>query len=159
MYTIGHSNHPTDLLLDLLGRQAVDVLADVRSLPHSRFAPQYNRRALERSLAAAGIRYLYLGAELGGRPKEPELRDESGRVQYDLVAATPRFEAGMACLMDAAADARVAVMCSEEDPVRCHRRLLLAPALTARGAHVRHIRKNGNVSLDADLDAAPTLFR
>ncbi len=159
MYTIGHSNHPIDLLLDLLGRHEVDVLADVRSVPHSRFAPQYNCRALERALEAAGIRYLYLGAELGGRPEEPELRDESGRVRYDLVAATPRFAAGMAHLMDVADEAQVAVMCSEEDPARCHRRLLVTPALTARGAQVRHIRKDGRVTVDADLDPAPTLFR
>jgi uncharacterized protein (DUF488 family) len=158
VYTIGHSNHPIDVFLDLLARHRVQGLADVRSVPHSRFARQYNRRSLERALDEAGIRYLYLGAELGGRPEEAELRDELGHVRYDLVAAAPRFSEGLARLGQAATAARVAVMCSEEDPTRCHRRLLLAPALVARGVEVRHIRKDGSVVVDGQLDPGPTLF-
>jgi uncharacterized protein (DUF488 family) len=68
VFTIGHSTHPLSGILDLLRRHGVTALANVRSAPYSRFNPQFNREALEQALDAIGIKYVFLGRELGARP-------------------------------------------------------------------------------------------
>ncbi len=151
VWTIGHSTHPADGLVGLLRGQRIEVLADVRTQPYSRHNPQFRKEYLRASVEQAGLRYVFLGAELGGRPPEPEFYDTRGHARYDLVAETERFQAGLARLLTGAASYRVAVMCSEEDPARCHRRLLVTRALTGRGAEVRHIRGDGSVVTEAEL--------
>src|SRR5262245_2726227 len=95
LYTIGHSNHSSEHLVGLLVQHQIGVVADVRSLPRSGYSPQHDRAALEHELAAAGVRYVFLGDELGGRPPEPGFYDDEGHVRYDLVARSERFETGI----------------------------------------------------------------
>ena len=151
VWTIGHSTHPVDSLVELLRGQGIKALADVRSAPYSRHNPQFRKEKLRASLEQAGLRYVWLGAELGGRPPEPEFYDVKGHARYDLVAETERFQAGLERLLTGAASYRVAIMCSEEDPARCHRRLLVTQTLVARGVEVRHIRGDGQVVTEAEL--------
>lgn len=143
VFSIGHSRHPIEKFLPLLTEHRIDVLADVRSRPYSRFSPHFNRRALEAALAGVGIEYLYLGDGLGGRPAYPGLYDEQGHVLYDRIAETERFQDDLRRLEDVIRRRRVAVMCSEEDPAACHRSLLIAPVLAQRGVTMRHIRGDG----------------
>ena len=151
VWTIGHSTHPVDTLVELLRGQRIEVLADVRSAPYSRHNPQFRKETLRGSVEQAGLRYVWLGAELGGRPPEPEFYDAKGHARYDLVMRTERFGAGLERLLTGAAAYRVAIMCSEEDPARCHRRLLVTRALVARGVEVRHVRGDGTVVTEAEL--------
>jgi uncharacterized protein (DUF488 family) len=153
VWTVGHSTHPVDTLVELLRGQRIEVLADVRSAPYSRHNPQFRKEKLRASVELAGLRYVWLGAELGGRPPEPELYDAKGHVRYDLVAETERFQTGLERLLTGAAAYRVAIMCSEEDPARCHRRLLVTRALVERGVEVRHLRRDGNVVTEAELSS------
>ncbi len=132
LLTIGHSSQPIGVFLDLLERHGVELVADTRSVPYSRFNPQFNQAALKRSLSQHGIRYEYFGRELGGRPPGP----------------TPLFQEAIARLLGRASESRVAVLCAEEDPARCHRGLLIAPAVRRQGFLVSHIRGNGNVEED-----------
>ena len=140
--TIGHSNHSLDGFLTLLSRHRVTAVADVRSAPYSRFRPHFNRKALEASLDARGIRYAFFGRELGGRPDDPVCY-EGGRVDYERVAATRGFRDGISRVIDAASRHRVALMCAEKEPLDCHRTLLVARALDAAGATVEHILADG----------------
>jgi len=155
IWTVGHSNRPARELLARLAAERIDVLADVRSQPYSRHNPQFGREKLKEVLAEGAFKYVYLGAELGGRPPEPEFRDGTGHVRYDLVRETERFRAGLERLLTGAASYRVAIMCSEEDPVRCHRRLLITPALVELGVEVRHMRGDGRVTPEAELAGEP----
>src|SRR5947209_3558373 len=100
IYSIGHSNHRLEQFLALLQRHGIKVLADVRSVPYSRHAPAFNRRALEQALPAAGVDYLYLGSELGGRPESLDLYDADGHVNYGRIAGTPAFQAGIQRLVE-----------------------------------------------------------
>ena len=142
--TIGHSNHSLDGFLTLLSKYRVTAVADVRSAPYSRFRPHFNRKALEASLDARGIRYAFLGRELGGRPDDPACY-EGGRVDYERVAATRGFRDGIARVIDAASRHRIALVCAEKEPLDCHRTLLVARALDAAGATVEHILADGAV--------------
>lgn len=150
VFTIGHSNHSFEEFLSLLVRHGVDMLADVRSAPYSRFAPHFNREVLSGALGPEGVQYQYYGRELGGRPNDPACY-EAGRVRYDRVARTALFRQGLDRLCRGlTAGGRIALMCTEKEPLYCHRTLLVAQALDQRdsgGEHVRveHILANGVV--------------
>nr|MBF6591494.1 DUF488 domain-containing protein [Ktedonobacterales bacterium] len=91
LYTIGHSNHAMESFLALLKRHAIQILADVRSSPYSRYTTQFNRPDLEYVVERAGIQYLFLGESLGGRPVGDEFYDEAGYVLYGKVAEAAFF--------------------------------------------------------------------
>ena len=142
--TIGHSNHSWEAFAGLLDQHRIDTLADVRSVPSSRFNPQYNRSVLAESLRDVGIDYVYRGNELGGRPQDPACY-ENGRVRYDRMTETGTFRRGLALVKSEAANRRVALMCAEKEPLECHRTLLVARALVADGLEVLHILADGTV--------------
>ncbi len=155
IYTIGHSKHPLDRFVALLQQHGVDAIADVRSTPYSRFNPQFNREKLQGSLAAAGIRYVFLGEELGARSKDPGCYDETGRVSYAKLAATPAFRAGLDRLQAGMREHRIAIMCAEREPLECHRTILVARELEKLGVPVGHILADG--SLEPNRDAMQRL--
>jgi uncharacterized protein (DUF488 family) len=144
VFTIGHSNHSSERFLALLRGAGITAVADVRSIPRSRRWPQFSRARLEPWLAGAGIAYVFLGAELGGRPDDPALLRE-GRPDYDLMAATPSFRAGLDRVLDGAARYRIALMCAEREPLDCHRFLLVSRHLHERGVGLRHILADGSI--------------
>jgi len=141
--TVGHSNHPWDVFVSLLQRHAVTALVDVRSVPYSRFNPQFNRNRLERELTPGGVQYVFLGRELGARSDDPACYDETGRVQYARLARKPAFRRGVDRVIQEAARNRIALMCAEKEPLSCHRTILVAPALERRGVEIRHILADG----------------
>ena len=142
--TIGHSNHSMEIFLDLLARHHVTALADVRSVPHSRFNPRFNREQLERSLRKSGIKYVFLGRALGGRSDDPS-HYERGHIRYDRLSRTQGFQDGLNRVLHGAERFRVAIMCSEKEPLHCHRTLLVGHVLAKRGIDVAHILADGQL--------------
>jgi uncharacterized protein (DUF488 family) len=143
VYSIGHSNHAIDAFIALLKFNEITALADVRSAPYSRFNSQFNKNDLEVSLQESGIKYVFLGRELGARSDDPSCY-ENGKVQYAKLANTELFREGIERLLRGADEHRVAMMCAEKDPLDCHRTLLVAPALIEQGAEVVHILADGS---------------
>lgn len=154
MLTIGHSRHPLERFLSLLAGAQVTAVADVRSAPVSRFSPHFNKNALAASLAGHGIGYAFLGNALGGRPEQPDMYTE-GRADYEKMAASPEFRAGLARLIEMAEQHRVAAMCSEADPLDCHRCLLLGRALAEAGHDVAHILASGEIACQVEIEERP----
>lgn len=150
-YTIGHSSHPPEHVVGLLRQHGIQVVADTRSAPYSRYSPQFDREALRELLAAAGVKYLYLGDAVGGRPRDQSCYDAEGRVLYGRVAELPEFREAVERLQRGADEFRVALLCSEEDPAHCHRRLLISRVLMGEGAEIRHIRGDGTLESDAEV--------
>jgi uncharacterized protein (DUF488 family) len=151
--TVGHSRHPIDHFLALLRQHAVALLIDARSQPFSRFSPQFSRKPLEAAVTGAGVGYRFLGDALGGRPADPACYDAAGRLDPDRVERQAFYQRGIDQLLDEAARAQVCVLCAEEDPARCHRRLLITRTLVRRGVDVLHIRGSGVVQPEAELAA------
>ena len=149
--SIGHSDHELRDFLDLLAANRVEVLVDVRSHPYCRRLPHYSRSALEQALRRAGLRYLYLGEQLGGRPLGNVLAQMRGR-GYAAMAATPAFRQAIERVLSGAGCFRVALMCAERDPMDCHRALLVGRALAHEGATLAHIHYDGRVEPQNDLD-------
>ena len=144
--TIGHSTHSLDTFLSLLRLHSVTAVADVRSTPFSRYSPHFNRDSVESSLRADGIRYVFLGRELGARSDDPSCY-EKGRVQYGRLAQTRLFSAGIERVIRGAKDYRIALMCAEKEPLDCHRTLLVSRDLERRGMQVAHILADGRLEL------------
>jgi uncharacterized protein (DUF488 family) len=159
VFTIGHSNHSAERLGALLKEHGIEVLVDIRSRPYSRHAPQFNARGIEATLSGNEIRYLFLGRELGGRPEEEMFYDTKGRVDYALVERSRPFLDGIKRVEREIQGNRVTLLCSEEDPARCHRRLLVGRALEERGFTLRHIRGDGSIQIEGAADGGqPVLF-
>lgn len=143
LLTIGHSNHSPERFRDLLSQHRIEVLVDVRSWPHSRYVEWADHSRLPALAKEAGAKYLFLGERLGGRPEGEEFYDEEGHVLYFKVASDKRFRTGIERLRRGVERCRLAIMCSEEDPRHCHRRLLVAKVLLEQGIAVTHIRGDG----------------
>lgn len=146
LYTIGHSNHDQAAFCGLLRQHRIEVLADVRSQPYSRYTPQFNKDELQAALKEFGIAYLFMGDQLGGRPDGAEYYDEQGYVLYHRVAESDFFLRGIDRLLEGIYRYRVAIMCSEEDPGVCHRFLLVTRVMEKRGVEIRHIRGDGRIA-------------
>jgi uncharacterized protein (DUF488 family) len=144
--TIGHGSQSIESFIGLLRRNRVEVLVDTRSMPFSARHPQFSQRVLATLLDEAGIRYVFLGDKLGGRPKDASLYDREGKPDYDRIAATEAYKKGISLLEELArSDETTAIMCSESDYRECHRYKLIARTLTLDGAMVRHILKDGSL--------------
>lgn len=153
MFSIGHSNHPLGIFLELLKQHRIEVLVDARSHPYSRFASHFDSGPLKKAVISSGIKYLSMGKELGGRPEGGEFYDAEGHVLYSLVAESPLFLDGIRRLETGIIKYRVALLCSEEDPSGCHRRLLVGRVLETRGIPLNHIRGDGRVQPEAEIQA------
>lgn len=142
VFTIGHSTRTAAELIELLRAPGVTKLVDVRTVPRSRHTPQFNRETLPQVLQAAGIGYLHLPGLGGLRHSHKDSvntgwRNASFRGYADYML-TPEFEQSVSALIELAWRERIAIMCAEAVPWRCHR-WLLADALTVRGVRVEHI--------------------
>jgi uncharacterized protein (DUF488 family) len=140
--TIGHSTRAIETFIHLLHAHEVMQVVDVRTLPRSRRNPQFNRETLPDALRAGGMGYVHM-AGLGGlrRPRADSpnngWRNASFRGFADYMQ-TPAFEVHLHTLLELARQQRLALLCAEAVPWRCHRSLI-ADALTVRGAKVEHI--------------------
>ena len=165
IYTIGHSNLYDHQFIKLLQDFGITMLADVRSSPYSQYCPQFNRESIEFSLLSAGIDYLFLGDQLGGRPNDPFCYKDQvlpeGKADYLHIVDYPEvmkkrfFKVGIERLKEIAVDNKIAIMCSEEDPNNCHRHHLIGKFLLEQGFTVLHIRKDSSIINGKHLKSLP----
>ena len=159
LYTIGHSTHSIDRFTELLAMHQITAVGDVRSDPYSRFNPQFNRETLQKELKQHGIPYVFLGKELGPRSDDPKCF-ENGKVRYDRLSDTALFQEGLKRIRQGMISYRVSLMCSEKDPVACHRTILVCRHLRDQTLRIRHILEDGSVEEnDAALRRLTTLLK
>ena len=152
-FTIGHGNYPIDLFIDSVRSAGIDTIIDVRSTPYSRFNPHFNRENLEKSLKESAIGYRFMGDWLGGRYTDPGLLFPDGTVDYRKVQDTEQFKEGISRLLAVISSGKtIALMCAEKEPERCHRFALISPVLQSKGITVIHIRPEGKLQSNEDLE-------
>jgi uncharacterized protein (DUF488 family) len=151
LLTIGHSNLSADRFMALLTSAGVTAVADVRSIPFSRWCPWFSAKALAQRLAGEGIAYIALGEQLGGRPRDPKLY-RNDVADYEAMAARPEFVAGLERVADEIARHRVCLLCAEREPLDCHRCLLVGRALAEGGLRLGHIRVDGTIEPHAGTE-------
>jgi uncharacterized protein (DUF488 family) len=152
LFTIGHSNNDLGHFLSVLINHDIKTLCDVRSRPASFRFPQFNREPLEALLTSAGLRYEFFGQTLGGRPADPRVYHADGRVDYSARRKSPEFVAGIDRLLELSRVSNAVLMCAEEDPLQCHRFLMICPALLERGLVPVHIRRDGILESQRDAE-------
>ena len=140
LFTIGYSGTNFDDFVKILKRHEIGAVADVRSQPYSRFSPDFCKKDLEVSLPVQGVKYVFLGRELGARREETECY-LNGRIVYSLVEKTSAFREGVDRLLDGVRKKHltVALLCAEKDPVDCHRFVLVSHHLKKHLTDIRHI--------------------
>jgi len=152
IFTIGHSNLEMSNFLGMLLRCEIKLVCDVRSRPGSFRFPQFNREPLMNQLASAKIIYQFFGDQFGGRPLDARYYRPDGLVDYAARRKAPDFEEGLDRLLGSAKSQNVVLMCAEEDPLHCHRFLLLCPALTQRGILPTHLRRGSAAESQRDAE-------
>lgn len=151
IFSIGHSTQPYAAFRDLIVQHGVTAIADVRSVPFSRHTPQFNQSPLKAQLNSDGIAYVYLGDVLGGRPNDQNLTTD-GVADYAKMANSLSFEKGLDRVIIGSSSYTIALMCSERDPIDCHRCLLVGRALHVRGLSVFHILSNGDAQSQVEIE-------
>jgi uncharacterized protein (DUF488 family) len=142
-YSVGYGSRSLGDFLALLRRFEIGCLVDVRTSPYSRHRPEFSHLPLEAAIQEAGMRYVFQGEALGGRPYDPECYVD-GRVDYDLAAKREIYQRGLDRVVKAVGQGmRVALMCSEGRPEDCHRSKLIGVSLAARGIEVIHLDEAG----------------
>jgi uncharacterized protein (DUF488 family) len=151
LFTIGHSNIPLDRFITLLQQAGVDMVVDVRSVPHSRWCPWFSQNQLAPRLAAEGLSYAFEGDALGGRPRDEQLFRDSA-ADYEAMAKRPYYQDTLARVAAEARRSRICLMCAEREPLDCHRCLLVARSLAEHGLTVGHILHDGPIEPHADTE-------
>ncbi len=150
-------------LLGLLRSQQIVYVVDVRSYPYSRHAPHFNREELQQTLAVQGIGYVFMGLELGGRPRHADHLDIDGHALYGEMAQLPEFHDAIERLVLGARAHRLALLCSCGRPAECHRRLLVGRVLCEQGVELRHVLPDASMIIERSVTleqdpARQTLF-
>ncbi len=146
LYTIGHGNRKLEEFLSLLQQFDIKYLVDVRSQPYSKFNPHFNQIELKFFLEKHGIRYVFMGDSIGGRPDDPSCYDNEGKVDYEKVKLKDFFLKGMERLKTAYEnDVNLVVMCSESKPCECHRSKLIGRVLNLESIVMKHIDEKGRL--------------
>lgn len=148
VYTIGHSNISLNVFIELLKSVGIEWLVDVRSVPYSKYASQFNKERLMEAIIANNMQYIYMGNLLGGKPKNKNLKAGN----YNPFKKKELFQEGINKLLQNINQYRLAIMCAEENPMKCHRRHLIGYELNKVGIKVLHIRSNGAIETDEYLD-------
>lgn len=164
IYTIGYGNRSIEEFIALLQRYDIQYLVDIRSQPYSRFSPDFSQKALQQHLKQHNIGYLFMGKELGGRPKESALYKDDGKVVYEKLAQSEEYKQGIARLHDAwTKQLRVVLMCSELKPTMCHRGKLVGKTLSKQGVEIMHIDEQGEMKtqdeVNRDLAGGHALYK
>ena len=143
IFTIGHSNIDSTHLIDRFKQYNIDTIVDIRSMPYSKYSPQFNKESFEHICKINGLNYLYLGDALGGKPNDPSVISDSNKIDYSLLSQKNYFLTGINKLLTLINDHNVCLMCSEGQPDKCHRNLLLSPVLEKNGVEISHILPDG----------------
>lgn len=147
LYTIGHSIHKIEDFISLLKKHNINTIVDVRSMPYSKFAPQYNKELLKNSLKFDGICYIFMGDMLGARHEDKNLLFNDGKVNFQKVQETKSFQDGIARLEKGINKGyEISLMCSEKEAFDCHRFGLISEFLVKHSIQVDHIYPDKVVS-------------
>lgn len=151
IFSIGYGSHSQAMILDQLKGADISYVIDVRSSPFSRYQPDFSKEPLSQSLYEIGIKYVFMGDLLGGRPKDHDCYTD-GHVDYRKTRSKDFFLRGIERLKTAHSKGlRVCLLCSEGQPSQCHRSKLIGEALMDHKIDVAHILPDGSLKSQADV--------
>lgn len=153
LYTIGHSLHSIDQFIELLNSHDINCIVDVRSTPYSKFSPQFNINEFKKFLNINRKYYIFMGEEFGARRSESSLYDINGLLDFEKVIKSTFFQAGIKRVKSGLNKGyKIAFMCTEKDPLDCHRSILVGRAFHDEKFEVLNIHEDGSVENQNDLE-------
>jgi uncharacterized protein (DUF488 family) len=151
IYTVGHSSQTQEEFLSLISAFDIDCIVDVRSVPASKYTPQFNLEQIKWFLKARGVQYLHFGDEFGAR--RTDCINDDGQVDFELAVKTPAFLRGVERLRKGLEKGfTISLMCSEAEPLECHRFSLVSRYFYDNGFEVNHILKGGEIAAHKELE-------
>jgi len=155
IYTVGHSTSPNPVFLKILNKFKITCIVDVRSVPFSRHAPQFNKDELMRFLKKHGIQYVYMGEEFGARREDKSLYTPQGYLDFELTRRSALFLKGIDRINKGLENGfTIALMCTEKQAMDCHRGILVGKGLADVGFEVVHIGYNDKTMTQEQLERA-----
>lgn len=153
IYTIGHSNHDNIYFLELLRKFNINCVIDIRSVPFSKYVPHFNKNVIKKFLNVHGIYCVYMAKEFGAIREDTNLFHPEGYLDFEKIKNTKEFKDGLQRLSKGIEKGyRIALMCTEKDPLDCHRSIMIAPELVKEGFFVTHILPDGNIESQEHLE-------
>lgn len=153
LFTIGHTNHSHEEFIKLLKKYDISYLLDVRSTPFSQYTSQFNKDVINDVLQANGIKYCHMGKFFGARPDDESLYTEDNYLDFEKMRASELFKKGLDNVKKGLSlGNNIVLMCTEKDPIDCHRAIMVARGFSLQGIEVNHILPDGNLQSQKDLD-------
>jgi uncharacterized protein (DUF488 family) len=138
LFTIGYSKHSLESFLATIQKYKINAIVDVRSIPFSKFKPEFNKDTLNNYLKSNNIEYVFLGNECGARFDDPSCY-RNGKTDYKLIANHKKFQDGLHRIQEGSKKYKIAIMCAEKDPINCHRMILICRNLKDTGIKIFHV--------------------
>lgn len=153
LYTIGHSQHDLKYFIRMLKKYKMNYVLDVRSMPYSQFASDYNRENIKAVLNRAGIQYTFMGTYFGARPEDKSLYTKEGYLDFDKARMSAKFRVGVKNVIKGIETGHnISLMCTEKDPLECHRAIMVARTFYEQKINVQHILADGSLQSHAVLN-------
>lgn len=153
IYTIGHSSHTVEYFLSLLNKYEINCVIDIRSVPFSKYVPQYNKDTIKAILNSKGIYCIYMGEELGIVQKNREYYSKEGYLDFIRMSLGTPFKGALERIDEGIKKGyRITIMCTEKDPIDCHRSVLIGRELKSLDYDVQHIMPDGALQTQGELE-------
>jgi uncharacterized protein (DUF488 family) len=138
LFTRGYSKHSLESFLATIQKYRINAIVDVRSIPFSKFKPEFNKDTLYNYLKSNNIEYVFLGNECGARFDDPKCY-RNGKADYKLISKHRKFQEGLNRIQEGSKKYKIAIMCAEKDPINCHRMILICRNLKHTGLKIFHV--------------------
>lgn len=153
IFTIGHSNYSMERLIDMLKHFNIDCVVDIRGTPYSKYNVQFDKEAIRYSLKKAGFLYIYMGEELAAKRKTKESYNKEGYADFKKIINEDSFKTGIERLKNGLKKGyKIALLGAMQDPIRCHRAILLGKFLEENGIKVNHILDDYSIASQKDIE-------
>lgn len=153
IYTIGHSNYPIEKLIDMLRKYDINTVVDIRGIPYSKYNIQYNKEVIAETLEEAGFIYIYMAKEFAANRENKISYNKEGYSDFEKVAAEKDFLNGIERLKAGCRKGyRIALLGAMQDPIRCHRSILVGRSLSKHGFNVKHILDDYTIASQINIE-------
>ena len=153
IFAIGHSNYPYDKLINMIKKYDINCVVDIRETPYSKYNIQYNKEAFNESLRNSGFLYIYMGKEFGAKRTNKDVYTQEGYADFEKVAKEDIFLNGIERLKKGCQMGyRIVLLGAMQEPIRCHRSILVGKVLNKEGFDVKYIMHEGNLAYQEDIE-------
>ncbi|HBF4995039.1 DUF488 family protein [Clostridioides difficile] len=153
IFAIGHSNYPYDKLINMIKKYDINCVVDIRETPYSKYNIQYNKEAFNESLRNSGFLYIYMGKEFGAKRTNKDVYTQEGYADFEKAAKEDIFLNGIERLKKGCQMGyRIVLLGAMQEPIRCHRSILVGKVLNKEGFDVKYIMHEGNLAYQEDIE-------